>query len=63
MHLGDCQFALDEQLDLVLNLFVTDDVLVFDLNRVVVVHADVSRTQITDSVRTPLKLAADRTVR
>lgn len=63
MHLSHSQPTLDEKFNLILDLFVTDNVLVFNLNAMVVVHADVSRAQITDAVGTPLKLARNGAVR
>lgn len=62
MHLRDSEPALEKKLDLFLNLLVRDDVTVFDLNLVVVVHAHRARPEVPHTVLTPLELAVDRAV-
>lgn len=59
VHLRDGETALEEQFDLLLDLLVRDDVPVFDLYRVVVVHTHGAGPQVAHAVLAPFELAMD----
>jgi hypothetical protein len=63
MHLCDRQPAFQKQLQLLFNLLIVDNVTIFDLNRMIMMHSDGARPEVPDPVRAPFEFTANRAIR